>query len=194
MGLNCGTEGQEGDRSMEMECWMLETCPTHTKMWNQNKWESQIFGLLSFHVMWGRLVCCAVQESLLLVQKAITFLWTTLGIFFSQWFLQPWHFHRVFTHLPLFDVSIMHSSSQMEHSSILILKETVCLWSLKCALSYTWVLEMPGFGSPDFLLSTAMEMGNRPTLEGSLPKRHRARKQKAGGWKHLSGSTLGVSI
>lgn len=39
-----------------------------------------------------------------------------------------------------------------------------------CALSYTWGLEMPGFGSPDFLLSAAMEMGSRPTLEGSLPK------------------------
>ena len=127
LGLNVGQEGQEGDRSMETESWMLETCPTQTEMWNQNKWESQIFGLLSFHAMWGRLVCCAVQESLLLVQKAITFLWTTLGIFFSQWFLQPSHFHRVFSHLPLFDVSIMHSSSQMEHSSILILKDIFCL-------------------------------------------------------------------
>ena len=56
MGLNCGTEGQEGDRSMQMECWMLETCPTHTQMWNfsnepfDSKWQTLHFSPTFQHI------------------------------------------------------------------------------------------------------------------------------------------------
>lgn len=90
----------------------------------KNKWEAQLFGLCSFYVIWERLVCCAIQGSSLLVQKPFRSWEQLLAWFFffsfSQWFLQA-------SHLPLFDDSIIHSSSQMKYGSILVLKEILCI-------------------------------------------------------------------